>query len=132
MKIYINERYEICELRSTDRMDLIEVEANPETLGNWCDTALKGYKYEPSWACDENGEFILDDEGNRIQAGYAFYPFIDFNTILLIQQEHEQSEQKLTALQLALAESYEENIALQEEITAVQLSLVEIHKEMEG
>lgn len=131
MKIYVNEQYEICALRSTDRTDLMEMEVPTETLGNWCDTALMGYKYEPSWACNENGEFLLDDEGNRIQAGYAFYPFIDFNTLLLIQQEHEKSQQELTALQLALAESYEENLALQEEVTNTQLALAEIYEGME-
>lgn len=131
MKIYVNEQYEICALRSTDRTDLTEMEVSTETLGNWCDTALMGYKYEPSWACDENGEFLLDDVGNRIQAGYAFYPFIDFNTLLLIQQEHDKSQQELTALQLALAESYEENLALQEEVTNTQLALAEIYEGME-
>lgn len=131
MKVYVNEQYEICALRSTDNRDLIEFEVSPETLGNWCDTALMGFKYEPSWACDENGEFILNYEGNRIQAGYAFYPFIDFNTLQLIQQEHEQSQQELTVLQLALAESYEENIALLEQITNTQLSLSKTCEGME-
>lgn len=131
MKIYVNKQYDICALRNTDRTDLTEIEVEPTTLGNWCDTVLKGYKYEPSWACDENGVFILDDDKNRIQVGYAFYPFVDFNTLLLIQQEHEQSQQELTALQLALAESYEENIALQKEVLNTQLTLAEIHNGME-
>lgn len=131
MKIYINEQYEICALRCTNRIDLMEIEADPEMLGNWCDTALMGHKYEPSWACDENGDLILDEEGKRIQAGYAFYPFIDLNTLQLIQQEHEQSQQELTALQLALVESYEENLALLGNITNMQLTLAKIYEGME-
>lgn len=131
MKIYVNEQYEICALGSTDRADLIEIEADSEILSNWCDVALTGFKYEPSWACDENGEFILDNKGNRIQAGYAFYPFIDYNMLLLIQKQHEQSQQEITTLQLVLAESYEENVVLQDEITNTQLALAEIYEGME-
>lgn len=131
MKIYVNEQYEICALRNTDRTDLQEIEVDQEILGTWCDTALMGYKYEPSWACDENGEFILDDKGERIQAGYAFYPFVDLNTLLLIQHNYEESQKEITTLQLALTDAYETNIALQEEVTANQLAMVKLYEIME-
>ena len=131
MKIYVNEQYEICDLHKTDRTDLIEVEVNPEVLNNWCDTVLKGFKYEPSWACNENGEFTLDKDGNRIQIGYAFYPYIDFNMLQFIQQEHEHSQNELTSLQLALVESYEENLVLQEEVTSTLLALTKLYEGME-
>ena len=131
MKIYVNEQYEICALRSTDRTDLTEIEVNKEVLGNWCDTALMGFKYEPSWACDESGECLLDESGDRIQVGYAFYPFVDINTLLLIQKQHEQSQEEITALELALAQAYEENVVLQEEVTNTQLALTELYEGME-
>lgn len=131
MKIYVNEQYEICAVNKTDRTDLTEMEVDPGLLGNWCETALMGYKYEPSWACDENGEFILDENGERIQAGYAFYPFVDYNTLMLIQHNYEQSQAEIVTLQLALTEEYEKNLALQDEVTTNQLAMVDLYEKME-
>lgn len=145
MKIFVNELCEICALyeNATGRDDLTELEVEREELGTWCDLALFGFKYEPSYAYDsEKDEYILDKYGNKIQAGYAFYPFIDSNIIMSIQNLYEQEmkplksenadlQTELTNTQLALTEQYEENLALQEEATNTQLALCEIYEGME-
>lgn len=84
-KIFVNENYEIVALDICDREDVTEITVEDGALGNYCDAALMGYRYEPSYAVDENGEYIFDESGNKIQAGYAFYPFIDYGIIQSIQ-----------------------------------------------
>ncbi len=108
MKIYVNERYEICELHETNRADLTEIEADEEQVGNWCEAALYGFRYEPSFAVDGEGEYILNEHGEKIQAGWAFYPFIDFNIIQSIQNLYDKEVQALKTsnedLTLAMAD----------------------------
>ena len=109
MKIYVNKNYEICALYRTDREDLTELEVEREVLGDWCDTALLCFKYEPSYEYDaEKDEYILDEEGNKVQQGWAFYPNVDFNIIKSIQNLYdgdikrlEESNEELT---LAMAD----------------------------
>lgn len=45
-----------------------------------------------------------------------------------IQKKVADLEEELTDTQLALAEQYEENLALQEEVTNTQLALVELYE----
>lgn len=95
MKIYINERYEICALNDTDRNDLEEIEVNRDDLGKWCDAVLFGFKYKPSYEWDsEANNWVYNEKGNRVLVGRAFYPFIDYNIIEFIhrQYENDQSE----------------------------------------
>ena len=96
MKIYVNDNYEITALYQTDREDLREIEVEREDLGSWCDTALLCFKYEPSYEYDpEADEYVLDEEGNKIQQGWAFYPFVDFNIIQSIQNLYDRSIRSL-------------------------------------
>ena len=109
MKIYVNENYEIAALYHTDREDLMEIEVERETLGNWCDTALLCFKYEPSYQYDpDKDEYILDEEGNKIQQGWAFYPNVDFNIIQSIQDIYDRNirilEESNNELTIAMAD----------------------------
>lgn len=117
MKIYTNTQHEICAVESTDRTDLTEHEIDKETLGDWCDTCLCGYKYEPAYEyetdengnskMDESGAYVckLDADGNEKLIGWSFYPFVDINVLSRIQQEHEnrQLSQKKAELEADLA-----------------------------
>lgn len=114
MKIYVNELYEILSLdmESLNYSKIFETERSREEMfGNWCDTCIQGYKYEPQYeflfnedgsnARDEKtGELLykLDEKGNKIQNGYACYPFIDFRTLILIQKQYEESQKQVQVL----------------------------------
>lgn len=110
MKIYVNEYYEIL---SVDKVPdvyakMIEITELKESLfGNYCDLVIQGYKYEPQYellfnedgsnARDEKtGEFFykLDDEGNKIPAGYSCYPYMDYQTLMLIQKQYEENQRQ--------------------------------------
>lgn len=115
MKIYTNSNYEIVSIDSEPNYShMMEVEQSREELfGNWCDTCICGFKYEPQYEFlfnpdgsnsrdKETGELLYktDDKGNKIFNGYACYPFIDINTLNLIQKQYEESqkrEKELTA-----------------------------------
>ncbi|GLC79187.1 hypothetical protein [Lacrimispora brassicae] len=110
MKIYINDQYEILSLDKEPNYfkEIFEVEQTREEMfGNWCDACIQGYKYEPqceflfnkdgSNARDEKtGELLykLDEKGNKIQNGYACYPFVDYRTLMLIQKQYEDSQKQ--------------------------------------
>lgn len=120
MKIYVNENYEICALYHTDRLDLAEIEVDRAHLGGWCDTALLGFQYAPSYeivfnddgtiATDEEGNTVyrMDENGNKIQQGWCFSPAIDFNIIQAIQNLHDhdlmEMKQENEELTLAMAD----------------------------
>lgn len=114
MKIYVNENYEIISLDKEPVYyhELFVVEQLKRDLfGNWCDTCIQGYKYEPQFeflfnedgsnAIDEKtGELLykLDDKGNKIPAGYSCYSFVDYQTLILIQKQYEDSQKQIQAL----------------------------------
>lgn len=114
MKIYVNEQNEIIALDNEpiDFANVFETEQTKEEMfGNWCDTCIQGYKYEPqceflfnedgSNARDEKtGELLykLDEEGNKIPAGYALYPYVDYQTLTLIQKQYEESQKQVQVL----------------------------------
>ena len=114
MKIYVNENYEIIALNTEpdNYKHVFEVDqTSTEMFGNWCDTCIQGFKYEPQYemlfnkdggnARDEKtGELLykLDDEGNKILAGYVCYPFVDYRTLMLIQKQYEDSQKQIQVL----------------------------------
>ncbi len=56
---------------------------------------------------------------------FSYLPETDIGRI---QKKMADLEEELTDTQLALAEQYEENLALQEEVTNTQLALVELYE----
>ncbi|MDR1707438.1 MAG: hypothetical protein LBR46_05490 [Prevotella sp.] len=118
MKIYTNNNYEIV---SIDKEPSIFAhvfgidQTRAEMFGNWCDACIQGYKYEPQYeflfnedgsnARDEKtGELLykLDDEGNKKFVGYSLYPFIDYQTLMMIQKQYEESQKQIISLNARL------------------------------
>jgi hypothetical protein len=114
MKIYVNDQNEILSLEKEPSYfkEVFKVERTREEMfGNWCDACICGYKYEPQYeflfnddgsnARDEKtGELLyrLDERGNKIQSGYACYPFVDYRTLMLIQKQYEDSQKQVQVL----------------------------------
>lgn len=48
----------------------------------------------------KTGELLykFDENGERIPAGYACYPFVDYSTLMLIQKQYEASQKQVQAL----------------------------------
>lgn len=114
MKIYVNDQYEILSLDKEPNYfkEVFEVVQTRDVMfGNWCDTCICAHKYEPQYeflfnddgsnARDEKtGELLyrLDERGNKIQSGYACYPFVDYRTLMLIQKQYEDSQKQVQVL----------------------------------
>lgn len=114
MKIFVNEQYEILSIDREPKhyTNIFEIELTREEMfGRLCDTVIQGYKYEQNYellfdkkgsnARDEKtGEVLykLDEGGNKISTGYACYPFVDYNTLLLIQKQYEDSQKQVQVL----------------------------------
>lgn len=114
MKIYVNENYEIISLEIEPEIyrEIFEIElTRAEMFGTLCDACAQGYRYEPQYellfnedgsnARDEKtGELLykLDGNGEKIPAGYACYPFVDYTTLMLIQKQYEDSQKQVQAL----------------------------------
>ena len=119
MKIYVNKNYEILSIDKeppTYHECISELGTRESLFGNWCDTCIQGYKYEPQYELlfDEDGSnardgktgellYKLDKEGNKIPAGFACYPFIDYHTLTLIQKQYEESQKQVQALNAQIA-----------------------------
>lgn len=119
MKIYTNNNYEIVALdvEPASYGYCFEVERTKEDIfGDWCDVCIQGYKYEPQCELlfnedgsnarnEKTGELLykLDDEGNKIQSGYSCYPYIDYQTLILIQKQYEESQRHVHALNAKVA-----------------------------
>ncbi|MBE5974367.1 MAG: hypothetical protein E7251_07210 [Paenibacillaceae bacterium] len=119
MKIYtdINHTILALEVAPTCWEHCVETEQTREKLfGTLCDACIKGYKYEPQYEFlfkedgnherdEETGELLykFDDEGNKILTGYACYPFIDYNTLMLIQKQYEDSQRQVQVLNAQIA-----------------------------
>lgn len=114
MKIYVNENYEILSINNIpDNFTVVfnTEQTRGELFGELCDAVILGYKYEPSYellfnedgsnARDEKtGELLykLDENGEKVPAGYACYPFINHQTLMLIQKQYEDSQRQVQAL----------------------------------
>ena len=136
MKIYVNDQYEILSLdiEPSYYRESFEVEASrQEMFGNLCNTCIRGYKYEPQYeflfnedgsnARDEvTGELLykLDDNGEKNFQGYQSYPFIDFNFLMLIQNQYNENQK---AMQESLAFISESLVDLDSRQTATELGL---------
>ena len=105
MKIYVNERYEIVDINSTENPKLTEHEIPDEQFDGKCIDFIRGYKYEPAWKIaidpetglpkvDEEGKQVyeLDNEGNKINTGWSLYPFWDYNQLCQMQLEYENKQ----------------------------------------
>lgn len=119
MKIYVNEQYEILSLDDEphEYSKVFEISQTLEEMfGNLCTACIQGYKYEPQYellfnkdgsnARDETtGELLykLDHDGEKILQGYACYPFVDYRTLMLIQKQYEESQQRVQALNAQIA-----------------------------
>ena len=114
MKIYTNGNYEIITLNTEPEnyeYCFETYQSREEMFGGWCDAFISGYRYEPQYellfnedgsnARDEKtGELLykLDNEGNKIPAGFACYPFVDCHTLTLIQKQYEESQKQVQVL----------------------------------
>lgn len=114
MKIFVNADYEILSLDIAPQKYAYCLDSSLERdkiFGNFCDAVVKGHKYEPQYemifnedgsnARDEKtGDLLykLDENGEKIPAGYACYPFIDYKTLMLIQKQYEDSQKQIQAL----------------------------------
>lgn len=119
MKIYTDINYVILALddAQVSYVNCYEVDKTREEMfGKLCDAVIGGYKYEPQYellfneggsnARDEGtGELLykLDDAGNKIPTGYACYLFIDYNTLILLQKQYEDSQQQVQVLNAQVA-----------------------------
>ena len=108
MDIYTNLSYEILSLDIEPPYYEHRIKATQtrtEMFGNLCDAVIQCYKYEPQYEFlfkedgnhernEETGELLykLDEHGEKIFCGYQLYPFINFQTLLLIQNQYEYFE----------------------------------------
>lgn len=119
MLIYTNSNYEIISLdkEPANYKHCFDVEQSKEEMfASWCDTCIQGYKYEPQFELlfnddgsnardEESGELLFktDEEGGKIQIGYACYPFVDYKTLMLIQKQYEDSQKQVQELSAQVA-----------------------------
>ncbi len=116
MKIYTNHQYEILSIDTFPifHMEPLEFEVTltrEEMFGNLCDAVIRSYKYEPIYetlynedgsnARDEKTQDLLykvNENNERLFQGYAFYPFVDYKILMLIQEQYEDSQKQTQVL----------------------------------
>lgn len=114
MKIYTNNNHEILSVNEEPIVFkyIFDVNQTREDLfGNFCNACIQGYKYEPQYELlfNENGDnvrddktgeliFRLDKEGNKIPNGFACYPFVNYQTLIMIQKQYDDSQNQVLAL----------------------------------
>ncbi|MDW2799906.1 hypothetical protein RZO55_20245 [Clostridium boliviensis] len=114
MKIYTDINYTILALDDAPTCweHCVETEQTREKMfGTLCDACIQGYKYEPQYEFlfkedgnherdVESGELLYktDEDGDKIQIGYACYPFVDYKTLTLIQKQYEDSQKQIKVL----------------------------------
>lgn len=106
MKIYTNDQHEIVGRKIIPKSYTHEYGVDDDFGDQWCDAALFGFCYAPSYELDFNEDgtikqdrngndlYRLDEAGQPVQTGMAFYPYIDFNIIQSIQNLYEKEEEK--------------------------------------
>lgn len=112
MKIYTNNSHEIIGY-SPDYVPeeyAHEYEVEEDLVGNRSFPVMCGYKYEPQYELDfdENGALKYGDQGNliyklgedgeKIFAGYSFYPFIDSQVLTVLQREADARSSDLATI----------------------------------
>jgi len=114
MTIYVDNEYKIISVSavpSTYYEAYEETRTQKEMFGNLCDAVIQGYKYEPQYELEFNEDgsnardettggvlYKLDDSGEKILQGYACYPFVDYQTLMLLQKQYEDSQTQIQAL----------------------------------
>jgi UDP-glucose 6-dehydrogenase len=114
MKIYTNNNYEILSVNGEPNVFKYVYEVNQtreDLFGNFCNACIQGYKYEPQYELlfnenggnlrdDKTGELIfrLDKKGNKIPNGFACYPFVNYQTLIMIQKQYNDSQNQVLAL----------------------------------
>jgi len=114
MKIYVNDQHEILsiDLEPDCYKEIFEVkQTREEMFGTFCDVCVQGYKYEPQYEFlfNEDGSnardavtgellYKLDDNGEKILQGYVCYPFVDYQTLMLLQKQYEDSQKHVQSL----------------------------------
>lgn len=73
----------------------------------------------------DNGFFRTDENGEDIPVSYL--PTAE-EEVGMLAAENGEMKNRVTELQLALVDQYEENLALQEEVTNLQLALTELYE----
>lgn len=144
MKIFVNEFYEIVDVGSTENADLTEYEIDGAMFEGKCIEYIRGYKYEPVYEFEYTGEneiktdedgnsvFKIGEDGNKIINGWTCYPWIDYSQLCQMQLEYElqQVKDENTQLQLALCQSYEENLSVAADLENTQLALVDVYEQL--
>ena len=74
-----------------------------------------------------DGNFYYVDAETREETQVEYVPTQE-EQVFMLQIEADKAKEELTNTQLALVESYEENLVLKDEITMTQLALVEIYE----
>lgn len=112
MRIYTNERHEIIGIYPNyiPESYSYEYDVVDTILDNKAFNVICGYKYEPQFVIefnedntlkrDEHGNLVykLDENGEKIKAGYALYAFIDSQVLARFQQEAEMREKEIGAV----------------------------------
>ena len=78
----------------------------------------------------KNGTFYHINEETGEEIALEYVPTQE-QQVQTLNNEMEDTQYQLTEAQLALVESYEENLSLQEEMTMTQMALVELYETME-
>lgn len=114
MKVFVNQNYEILSLDIAPQKYVYCFDCSfdrDELFGNLCDTCIQGYKYEPQYEplFNEDGSIVrdnktgellykLDNNKEKILQGYACFPFVDYHSLMLIQNQYEHSEKQIKIL----------------------------------
>lgn len=118
MKIYTDSQHRVIDTDSTVNPSLTELEVPDWTFGDITAAQIKCY------SC------TLDALGNP--SIRLLVPPGVFEQLGELDRQRAADQEEVTALQLALTEQYEENLALGDEITSTQMALTEIYEGMEA
>lgn len=121
MKIYTNLNHEIIGYSPAyiPSEYAYEYDVEDDMLNGMAFPVVCGYRYEPQYELDfnedgslkydEQGNLVykIDEDGEKIFTGYAFYPFVDYQVLEKLQVMNDENEKKVTELQLALTQVFE-------------------------
>ena len=117
MKVFINGNNEIKDVNTTTDDSLRPIEMPKDNpFANWSVAKICCHKVDL-----KNGQYA------------GFTPYVDSRVIEHIERlgkENEATNEEVTDTQLALAETYEQTMAIEDAITDVELALTEIYERM--